>query len=70
MAGRIVVASFFLWCWLAAAAAPSPWYTWKSRSGASACAQTTPGEGWLRQDGPYKDSRCTQRITERKSATT
>ena len=44
-------------------AAPAHWYLWKGRpSGAIACAQTSPGEAWVREDGPYKDSRCTVRL--------
>ncbi|XAH22490.1 hypothetical protein AAFF27_21160 [Xylophilus sp. GW821-FHT01B05] len=47
--------------WLAgtAAAAPAPWYQWRSLlNGARVCAQTSPGEGWARDDGPYRDAGC------------
>ncbi|MET3134428.1 hypothetical protein AAKU55_004724 [Oxalobacteraceae bacterium GrIS 1.11] len=40
-------------------AGPAPWYQWRSRAdGHYACRQTTPGFGWERAIGPYKDSRC------------
>jgi hypothetical protein len=42
-----------------AQAAPAPWYKWRSRiDGYLACAQTSLGPGWVRDSGPYKDSRC------------
>ena len=40
-------------------AAPAPWYKWKSKlDGKVFCFQTSPGEGWERLSGPYKDARC------------
>jgi len=47
--------------WLAgmAVAAPAPWYQWRSLlNGTRVCAQTSPGEGWARDDGPYSDAAC------------
>ena len=43
----------------AALAQPAPWYKWKSKlNGRITCAQTSPGEGWEKDSGPYKDARC------------
>jgi hypothetical protein len=42
-------------------AQPAPWYKWKSKlNGKIVCTQTSPGEGWERDSGPYKDARCEQ----------
>lgn len=41
---------------------PAPWYVWRSvSSNSTVCAQTSPGAGWVRDTGPYKDLRCTIR---------
>ncbi|GAB3255342.1 hypothetical protein [Chitinimonas naiadis] len=46
---------------LAALAAPAPWYLWQAPGDRSTlCAQTTPGDGWVKVRGPYKDSLCKQ----------
>ncbi len=40
-------------------AAPAPWHKWRSKlNGAEACAQSSPGDGWQKAGGPYKDARC------------
>ncbi|MGF6692620.1 hypothetical protein M2318_002692 [Metapseudomonas resinovorans] len=40
-------------------AAPAPFFIWQSKlDGALTCAQTTPGEGWLRLGGPFRDAGC------------
>ncbi len=40
-------------------AAPAPWYQWRSKiDGHLSCSQTPLGPGWVRDSGPYKDSRC------------
>lgn len=45
---------------MTAAAAPAPWYWWKSTlDGKRVCQQVLNGEGWVKDSGPYKDSRCT-----------
>lgn len=37
------------------------WYRWESRiDGRLVCAQTSPGEGWKRFAGPFKDAACTR----------
>ena len=44
-----------------AAAQPAPWYKWRSKlDGRETCRQVTPGEGWERVSGPYKDASCTR----------
>jgi len=44
-----------------AAAGPAPWYKWQSKvNGKIFCQQTSPGEGWVKHSGPYKDARCTK----------
>lgn len=41
-----------------AAAAPAPWFKWRSRTGGKeVCAQTVAGD-WEKVRGPYKDARC------------
>lgn len=46
-----------------ALAAPAPWYLWRSKTdGALTCAQTSPGAGWKKAHGPFKDARCTIRL--------
>lgn len=40
-------------------AAPASWYKWKSKiKDAEVCSQTSPGDGWERTAGPYRDGRC------------
>lgn len=40
-------------------AAPALWYKWRSKlDGKEVCAQTSPGRGWEKVDGPYRDARC------------
>ncbi|MEC5217808.1 hypothetical protein RCH09_002771 [Actimicrobium sp. GrIS 1.19] len=44
---------------LAVFAAPAQYYRWQSKlDGALACQQTPPGDGWLRESGPYRDPHC------------
>ena len=39
----------------------APWYLWKSKlNGNTTCQQTSPGEGWEQDGGPYQDSKCNQ----------
>lgn len=43
----------------AASAAPAPWYLWRSKvDGALYCAQVSPGPGWERVRGPFRDLQC------------
>lgn len=44
------------------AAAPAPWYYWRSLvDGARVCAQTSPGPGWERDSEPYDGPGCQPR---------
>ena len=44
---------------LGAIAQPAPWYKWKSKLNKKiTCQQTSPGDGWTKDSGPYKDARC------------
>ena len=51
--------------WLAAAsttnaqAEPATWYIWESKLNAHRiCAQISPGEGWVKRLGPFKNAQC------------
>jgi len=47
-------------------AAPAPWYKWQSKiDGKVFCAQTSPGDGWRRLSGSYKDLRCQKPVREK-----
>ena len=47
---------------LAASAAPAPWFWWVSpHDNLRICAQTSPGDDWVKSDGPYRDSHCSRR---------
>lgn len=40
-------------------AAPAAWFQWRSKlDSVLVCSQTTPGEGWEKFNGPYRDARC------------
>lgn len=44
---------------LSALAAPAPWFLWESQlNGRRVCAQASPGPGWTRLTGPFRDARC------------
>lgn len=48
-----------LFAWQAASAAPMPFYRWQSKvDGSYACQQVSPGEGWIRIGGPFRDAGC------------
>jgi hypothetical protein len=42
-------------------AAPAPWHKWRSVTGETVCAQTSPGPGWVRLEASYVDPRCQRR---------
>jgi hypothetical protein len=40
-------------------AAPAPFFLWQSKAdGHLTCAQVSPGEGWVRFAGPFRDAGC------------
>ena len=44
------------------AAAPAPWYKWASlNANHEICAQVSPGAGWYKALGPFRDARCDKR---------
>lgn len=46
---------------LTARAEPAPRYWWVSRlADAGVCMQTSPGAGWYRTGGPYRNGRATK----------
>ena len=56
---RAVLCAALLACSTLALAAPAPWHWWKSRlDGRLYCAQTSPGNGWVRADGPFDNAQC------------
>lgn len=43
-----------------ASAAPAAWHKWRSKhDGELVCAQVSPGKGWERVFGPFRDPQCT-----------
>jgi hypothetical protein len=60
---KFLVATLLFLCAASALAQPAPWYKWKSKlNGKEICTQTSPGDGWERSDGPFKDGRCEKRL--------
>lgn len=53
-----LILAWFLGLPLFAEAGPAPWYKWRSVTGATVCAQTSPGNAWVRLDRTYVDPRC------------
>ena len=46
---------------LPAFARPAPWFKWRSSvDSRTVCAQTSPGEGWIKVAQPYDDAHCTR----------
>lgn len=59
MSKRLSLALLAIVASTVALAQPAPWYLWKSKlNGKTTCAQTSPGEGWDRDGGPFKDGNC------------
>jgi hypothetical protein len=55
LALAICLAFFSLTAW----SEPAAWYWWVSKiDGARVCLQTSPGDGWYRERGPYRNARC------------
>ena len=63
LSARALATLLALLC-VAAAAAPAPWFQWRSKvDGKQFCAQTSLGPGWEKAGGPFKDSHCTKLVT-------
>ena len=60
-----VIPGMLLACACAAlAAAPAPWYKWRSKvDGKQFCSQTSLGHGWEKASGPYRNGQCDKLIT-------
>ena len=40
--------------------APAAWHKWRSKvNRAETCAQVSPGDGWEKIAGPFRDAQCT-----------
>jgi hypothetical protein len=56
---KIILAMTILSVTTATYAQSAPYYWWKSKiDGKRYCLQTSPGDGWARDSGPFKDARC------------
>jgi len=53
--------ALFLVFAVSAVAGPAPWYQWRSVTGATVCAQTSPGDAWVRLEQAFVDPRCQRR---------
>jgi hypothetical protein len=54
-----ILGALLLGACVTVAAAPAPWFAWRSKvDGRQFCGQTPPGPGWEKARGPYRDSRC------------
>ncbi|MFV3305365.1 hypothetical protein ACNFBT_08785 [Pseudomonas sp. NY15181] len=50
---------------LCAVAAPMPFYRWQSKlDGSYTCQQTSPGEGWQKIGGPFRDAGCREMLPQ------
>lgn len=50
---------------LSATAAPMPFYRWQSKlDGAYTCQQTSPGDGWQKIGGPFRDAGCREMLPQ------
>ncbi|MFZ6812869.1 hypothetical protein ACO0K3_00220 [Undibacterium sp. Rencai35W] len=57
--GNLLIVVFCLSVPVAISAAPADWYKWRSKiETTEVCSQTSPGEGWDKASGPYKDAQC------------
>ena len=58
---RIVLSGLLLGLATLAWAGSAGWYRWESRiDGSLVCAQTSPGEGWKKLAGPFRDAACSK----------
>ncbi|MBB4862653.1 hypothetical protein HNP46_001497 [Pseudomonas nitritireducens] len=50
---------------MGATAAPMPFYKWQSKvDGAFTCQQTSPGHGWTKIGGPFRDAGCREALPQ------
>jgi hypothetical protein len=50
----------------ALAAAPAPWFKWRSKlDGKLVCSQTPLGPGWEKAFGPYQESHCEKLLSNK-----
>jgi hypothetical protein len=53
------IAAFTLLISISTIAAPAPFFKWRSNlDGIEVCLRTSPGHGWKRVAGPFKDLNC------------
>lgn len=58
--GYTLVLALAIFC-TAAFASEAPWYKWMNLADRTImCAQTSPGDTWVRYQGPYAESRCSR----------
>lgn len=63
VAKKLLIALLVSFFPLAAQSEPAAWYWWASKlDGARFCLQTSPGNGWYRDGGPYRNSRCSNSL--------
>lgn len=56
---KVLFSTALMLCCAVASAGSAPWYKWRSTlSETDVCAQVSPGEGWVKILGPFKDSAC------------
>lgn len=56
---NLVVPVILMLFTVSAAAESTPWYLWKNGLDEQThCAQTSPGQQWIRTDGSYSTRRC------------
>ena len=59
MKPRAALLLCLLWFTTISQAEPAAWYIWESKLNAHRiCAQISPGEGWIKRLGPFKNAQC------------
>jgi len=59
MNARFALSALLTLTCLVAFAAGAPWYRWKNTADSTTlCAQNSPGETWVIEQGPYMESTC------------
>ncbi|MCP1622671.1 hypothetical protein J2T47_001384 [Pseudomonas nitroreducens] len=62
---RTLLLAALLLASLSAEAAPMPFYRWQSKlDGAYTCQQTSPGSGWQKIGGPFRDAGCREALPQ------